>query len=276
MNLEPWPSVTVGSSNPRVVTAVQYPLRHHGHTVTTDGLFGAGTKAAVQAFQAAEGLGADGTVGPLTWRKLVVTLKQGDSGDGVRALQALGLVYIPGDDPLTVDGHFGPLTDGRVGLVQDLYGLLVDGIVGAQTWSFVAASNPWPLVRVGHSQHTNHRVTPVQHLLRARGTSIVADGYYGPATGAAMKAFQQTIRSDDLGTTCGQRDWPALVRTVAAGTTGDVVQAVQHLLSEVTPDGSFGPQTVQAITNFQEMWGLEPDGVVGPLTWAALVKPHFD
>lgn len=276
MNLEPWSTIAAGSPNARVVTAIQYLVKHHGQTLTADGAFGPATRTAVRSVQTAQGLPADGVVGPLTWRKLVVLVKQGDTGDAVRALQSLELVYIPGDAPLTVDGQFGQQTNGRVGLVQDLYGLVVDGVVGVQTWSFASASNPWPLVRVGHSMHTNFRVKTVQYLLRARGATIAADGYYGDQTGAALKAFQQTLRSDDLGTTCGQLDWPALVQTVSQGDNGDVVFAAQYLLPDLTADGSFGPATRQAVWDFQEQWGLNPDGIVGPLTWEALVKPHFD
>jgi murein L,D-transpeptidase YcbB/YkuD len=40
----------------------------------------------------------------------------------------------------------------------------------------------------------------------------------------------------------------------------------------VTSDGDFGPKTETAVKAFQKRSGLEPDGVVGPLTWAALLK----
>jgi peptidoglycan hydrolase-like protein with peptidoglycan-binding domain len=37
-------------------------------------------------------------------------------------------------------------------------------------------------------------------------------------------------------------------------------------------DGDFGPITEVAVKAFQEMHDLEVDGVVGPLTWAALAR----
>jgi murein L,D-transpeptidase YcbB/YkuD len=48
-------------------------------------------------------------------------------------------------------------------------------------------------------------------------------------------------------------------------------KAVQAGLG-VTSDGDFGPKTEAAVKTFQKRSGLEPDGVVGPLTWAALLK----
>ncbi|MFP5416684.1 MAG: peptidoglycan-binding domain-containing protein [Actinomycetes bacterium] len=276
MNLEPWRTVSSGAPT-GLISGVQYLLRHHGHAVAADGVLGPATAQAVTSFQSSRGLAADGVVGPDTWRSLVVIVKPGSTGDAVRALQSLGLVIIPEEPPLTVDGLFGPATEGRVTMFQDLYGLAVDGVAGMQTWAFATASNPWPLVAVGHSMHTNHRVLTVQHLLRARGATVQADGLYGPASGAALRAFQETLRSEDLGTTCGQLDWPGLVATVRPGDSGETVRALQHLLpDEVARDGSFGPATERAVREFQQMFGLGVDGIVGPATWEALVKPKFD
>ena len=54
------------------VRKLQEMLNAKGYTCgSVDGIFGSKTKAAVLAFQKANGLGADGIVGPLTWGKLV-------------------------------------------------------------------------------------------------------------------------------------------------------------------------------------------------------------
>lgn len=47
------------------------------------------------------------------------------------------------------------------------------------------------------------------------------------------------------------------------------VKLIQQKLS-ITADGYFGNQTLQAVQNFQKAHGLQPDGIVGPITWKAL------
>ena len=63
------PMLRMGARGPDV-EELQRALGAAGHACTVDGQFGPGTRAAVVAFQAAHGLGADGVVGPKTWGAL--------------------------------------------------------------------------------------------------------------------------------------------------------------------------------------------------------------
>lgn len=69
---------------------------------------------------------------------------------------------------------------------------------------------------------------------------------------------------------------PCEERTFRRGDEDRCVHYIQRLLMKrgyVLPDdGDFGPRTEYVIMRFQRSNGLDDDGVVGPLTWAALWK----
>ncbi|MFF7794644.1 GH25 family lysozyme [Streptomyces sp. NPDC007991] len=65
--------------------------------------------------------------------------------------------------------------------------------------------------------------------------------------------------------------WP----TVQEGSSGYRVTGLQHLLNAhgagLAVDGRFGPGTRAAVVSFQKSKALDADGIVGPLTWQALI-----
>jgi len=127
-----WPREQIGSSGPDVV-AIQDLLQAHGIAVRVDGAYGPQTAGAVKHFQATQpGLSPDGVVGPQTWPRLIVTVRQGTTGPAVRAAQN-DLVHKDGAS-IAVDGIFGPATAATVVSFQRAHGLSGDGIVGPQTW----------------------------------------------------------------------------------------------------------------------------------------------
>ena len=122
-----WPKVTVRS--------LQYLLNARGAKLTVDGTFGAKTKAAVVSFQRAHHLAADGVVGGTTWSALVVTVKLGNAGPAVRAVQdQANFRNGKTGHTLAVDGVFGQRTAVWVAAFQYVAGLNPDGVVGTLTW----------------------------------------------------------------------------------------------------------------------------------------------
>ncbi len=131
----------------------------------TSGNFGSRTENAVKEFQRIFGLSADGIVGKATWYKLVFlyvgvtdlsellsegqryyqirpaingqSVKEGDRGIAVSGLQYFLSILskvIPGFQPLTIDGLFGPATQQAVIHAQNYFGLTPTGIVDTATW----------------------------------------------------------------------------------------------------------------------------------------------
>lgn len=126
-----WPIQQVGSTGENV-RSVQYLLNAHGAALSVDGDFGPLTQAAVRDFQSANGLGADGIVGNQTWPVLIIQVQSGSTGPAVRAVQSQVDARV---DILVVDGDFGPQTDSVVRSFQGATGLVVDGVVGPNTWN---------------------------------------------------------------------------------------------------------------------------------------------
>lgn len=113
-----------------------------------DGIFGPKTKAAVVSFQRANGLAADGIIGPLTWSKLFgnsTSASPVSSSAGYPGLVMYGMhnanvsavqskLATLGFNPGSIDGIFGPKTLAALKNFQRAEGLVIDGIVGPITW----------------------------------------------------------------------------------------------------------------------------------------------
>jgi N-acetylmuramoyl-L-alanine amidase/Predicted Peptidoglycan domain len=122
-----------------------------------------------------------------------------------------------------------------------LYGRLPElrnAVAAAIGTAPVAAIRSWPLLKPGES---GEKVQALQHLLRARGVDVKADGAFGTQTFAAVQrlaadngvAFEPCYASrvaDESGF-AGVTTWPLLVRTVHAGDTGEAAQAARVLMS---------------------------------------------
>lgn len=128
-----------------------------------------------------------------------VTLRPGDTGDGVQALQETlaDLGYEPGP----IDGDYGPATAQAVTAFQQAAGLTADGIAGPETLAALAEAPPSPAPATGTELPTDvtlrlgdsgEAVQALQEALTSLGYEPgPADGDYGPATQQAVTAFQQ-------------------------------------------------------------------------------------
>ena len=141
--------------------------------------------------------------------------------------------------------------------------------------------SPWPVVQNGNQ---GHPIRALQFLLRAHGHNLAVDGMFGPATEAAVKAFQtgKGMTADGIVT---PQTWSALIIQVKKGSYGDAVRGVQEEFQfrsgepgkGLKVDGIFGPQTDSTVRGFQHALSLDIpsvilDGIVGPVTWQALVS----
>lgn len=125
-----WPTIRQGAKGLRV-RAIQYLLNARGIREPVDGIYGKDTTASVKRFQRASKVPADGSVGPKTWPKLVVTVKTGSKGSAVKSVQEL---LNSRGYKVRVDGSLGGATSSAVKSFQKKSGLKADGIVGQATW----------------------------------------------------------------------------------------------------------------------------------------------
>lgn len=239
-------------------TAINYPAIPLGQV---DGIFGEKTAAAVKAFQRLFGLTADGIVGKKTWYRLSYiytaikklaelssegqrvdysqqsypgfALKQGSIGSEVQEIQfylSRIAAFNSSIPSVKIDGRYGAGTANAVRAFQSFYGLVPDGVVGSRTWN------------------------------------KLVDVYNG------------TVDNVEENNTVAVRDYPGT--PVTSGSTGANVLYIQSLLNgisdvfrsipKLSADGIYGAKTAAAVKQFQRIFGLSADGVVGPVTWNRL------
>lgn len=234
---------------------------------TIDGVFAEDTEAAVNEFQKIFGLIPDGTVGNATWYtvnriynavkrlneldsegiKLEEVTKQypgalslGSQGLGVSNLQYF-LLYLSQFystiSPVKIDGVFGNETRESVLSAQNTFGLLEDGVVGEITWN--AIYNAYRgIVNEIPLQYIEGNILPYPGILLRIGSD-----------NDSVLLLQQYI---------------------------NVIAQVYPEVNSVNLTGYFGVQTDRAVKAIQTISGLEPNGLVGAITWDAITSLYSD
>ncbi len=202
----------------------------------------------------------------------------------------------------------GP-TEYAVKAFQQRAGLVQDGTAGPETLKAIYA-NSAPKAKqlaatTGESLYEGEKgegVRAMQRRLKELGylTGSV-DGSYGSATAAAVRSFQSAngLKADGIAGTATLNKLyagtavPAGSASAASGakvtastgsleqnTTGSDVKRLQNRLKELgfyrgKVDGTYGPDTVTAVMNFQKSRNLTADGKAGPTTLAALYSDNY-
>ncbi|MGE4548486.1 MAG: peptidoglycan-binding protein [Intestinibacillus sp.] len=232
-----------------------------------NGFFDITTENAVKEFQRIFNLTQDGVVGPATWYRIIYIYTS------VRRLAEL-----------------------------DSEGLTLEDVAEQYPQELTEGVTATP-VRV--IQYYLSVINQFQPLVSAPPIS----GVYGPETTAAVRSFQQYVGLPATGVV-DDTTWDRIYqtykgivatapkaltqggipifpgRTLLRGSTGPDVTQMQEYLNFIAGTfteipsfpvtGYFGDQTVDAVVAFQNLFGMEPLGVIDAATWNAIATVYND
>lgn len=272
-NIPSYPGTPFGfGSTGNKVRTIQVELNRIGvnypaipKIVPANGIYGEGTVEAVRVFQGVFGLAQTGIVNKSTWYQIKYiftavkglseltsegltedevenilgeSLRQGDYGQRVRIVQYFlnVIAYFNPEIPLVYsDGVFNSEMDAQVRAFERFYGLNPDGVVDFRTWQLI------------NEIYRNIR-------------DNLPEGYAG-STAALYPGYNLTpgMRNDDV------REFQTYLRVI-----GQNIASIPII--EVT--GYYGPETERAVMTFQRLYGIDPTGNVGALTWDTVAKEY--
>ncbi len=263
-----------------LITEIQQALVSKGYEIGgVDGVAGEATYSQIVAFQNANGLIADGQVGPATRKVLTgeetseavddFPLEMGDRGPYVLFLQYglhINCISVNG-----ADGVFGAGTKAAVEKFQTKNNMTVTGIVTTEEWEKLRSI-----------------IKPIQQALTNRGYDTGGvDGIAGTKTYDAVVAFQQDnglgadgmVGNATMQVLLGESTGGGTVSSVLRlGSNGSLTKYLQRILQvlgyEVSVDGIFGTSTHNAVVAFQNTYQLTADGIVGGGTWQKLFSVY--
>lgn len=230
-----------------------------------NGIFGTDTQAAVQEFQQIFGLTPSGEVDKSTWYRIKqyyvgvkglselvsegvtiseaqipfsTQLREGSQGVGVKTVQYyLNILayFNPALASLPLDGVYGPSTTNAVRVFQEYYGLPVTGVVNTATWN-------------------------VLNRIYSETVEFLPQGY----SGGLAKLYPGYLLTEGMS---GEnvRDLQTYLSLIGQNLT---------VIPVIPVTGYFGPQTRQAVTDFQNAFGINPSGAVGAVTWNTIAQQY--
>ncbi len=169
-----------------------------------------------------------------------VILKEGSKGSDVEELQTmlfdLAKVY-PELLIITVDGVFGPNTKSAVMDFQKVSGLIINGIVDANTWNKLHM-----LYKKNYNSIDSNKCDRIPDYLD-QSNNVLSKG----SSGEYVVELQKYLNA---------------------------LSSKYPTITKVEIDGIFGPKTQSAVLEFQKLMGLTIDGIVGMTTWDKLYNEY--
>lgn len=189
------------------------------------------------------------------------TLRIGSQGEAVNELQAM--LKLLGYYREAVNGSYGRTTADAVSAFQRSIGLTADGVTGPETWNRLLPPSP-PVSTASTSPAPAPTPVPAP-----APTPVPAPTRPAPAPpGSPPSGTNAAANSNET---------PIDLPTLRVGMRGTAIERLQERLRSLgfydgEVDGIFGAQTQAAVEAAQRNFGLDPDGVVGPATWRALLQ----
>lgn len=252
----------------REVAIIQQELNRIGDNypaipkiANVDGIFGADTEAAVKAFQRIFNITEDGVVGNATWYRIKYIYnsvkglgelfsegiapeelenpfeafwKEGDTGVWVRLIQYYVRAlscYYQLTPLIETTGRFGPETTAAVKRLESIYGIPQDGIVDVQTWGRFYQDYRQNVNKIPANCFNVSPLYPGYLMYRGMGDNNIR----------LLQTYLQRISEVDAN------------------------------IPTLTVTGIFDEQTEAAVKAFDQKYLEEGKGIVGPITWNAIV-----
>jgi hypothetical protein len=148
------------------------------------------------------------------------------------------------------------------------------------TWRITGESDPGRADSTQVTVNTTARpsTTSTSTTSIAVTTTLPILGPGGPASSTTSTTTTTTTTPVGSSTSATGTRPPVCPDYVSYGTsypirlcdTGPAVSLIQERVGAPEIDGYFGPATRQSVIVFQQISGLNDDGLVGPMTWAAM------
>jgi cell wall-associated NlpC family hydrolase len=267
ISIDPNESFSFGETGYKIRTIQQKLFEYDLIALDDNGYFGVKTHAAIRQFQKLKKLNVNGVADPETLHALFINkdideievedhilvkinegqlLSFGDRGEAVKHIQ--NFLLEAGYYHHEKDGIFGAHTQEAVKNYQKDNGLVIDGIVGEETYVHLTGvtvkvkSNP-------SDENINSPIYSAQEELDDNSTSPVI-------VPTIVKIEKNDLSSVDF---------------LQNGDTGQAVKDLQKLLKNKgyfvnRIDGVFGPRTEAAVRTYQNQNNLVADGIAGKKT----------